>query len=310
LPIFDCRFPVKARRSAAVGGSKPAGCFPANRRWAIANRQFSIGNRLVALGVLALISPSVAGARKKKKPLPPTLADQVNSLARQLYGVPFDESQPLTDQIQKLVLDHMSQWLAAHPPTAQSLEPAAASPYDVQVRRELESLFALLRYPIYAIAAAFAQPWGKQELVGAGYTLGWSDYDRANVVALFEASGASVEPLAITHFVPDTDLHYAFFAPPPAAADQFWFLVYGTRLGKSHPRLSAVLYSFDGKALNALWQIRDAYDGQISVAGERVLINYMKESEFIDAVTNHTEAPRHQAAYHVGTNGLELEYDR
>lgn len=270
----------------------------------------AVARPLVVLVVLALISPSVAGARKKKKPPPPTLADQVNSLARQLYGVPLDESQPLTDQIQKLVLDHMSQWLPAHPPTAESLEPAAGAPYDVQVRRELESVFALLHYPIYALAATFAQPWGKEELVGVGYTLGWSDYDRANVVALFEADGASAKQAAITHFVPDTDLHYAFFAPPPAAAGQFWFLVYGTRLGKSHPRLSAVLYSFDGKALNALWQTRDAYDGQISVAGERVVINYMKESEFIDAVTNHTEAPRHEAAYHIGPKGLELEYDR
>ena len=264
---------------------------------------------LAALSVLALLAPSLAGARKKKGP-PPTLADQVTSLAKQLYGVPFDESQPLTDQIQKLVLDHMGDWLAAHPPSPQSLQPAADPPYDVQVRRELESVFASLHYPIYALAAAFVRPWGKGELLGVGYTLGWSDYDRANVVALFEASGAGVEPSAITHFVPDTDLHYAFFAAPPAAAGQFWFLVYGTRLGKSHPRLSAVLYGFDGKALNALWQTRDAYDGQISVAGERVVINYMKESEFVAAVTNHTEAPRHEAAYHLSLNGLELDYDR
>src|ERR1051326_3658514 len=43
---------------------------------------------------------------------PPTdLPGHVSYLAKQLYGVPLDESGPLTGQIQDLVLAHMQQWL-------------------------------------------------------------------------------------------------------------------------------------------------------------------------------------------------------
>jgi hypothetical protein len=265
---------------------------------------------LAAFAALLLVSPSMA---KKRKPAPAPPADlpgQVNYLARQLYGVPLDESGPLTSQIEKLVLDHMNEWIAAHPPTSPPPRDASGVPYDVKVRREVEAAFAKLHYPIYATAAVFERPYGQGQLVGMGYTLGWSDYDRANVVALFEATGATVRQVALTHFVPDTDLHYAFIDPPAADAGQFWFVVYGTRLGKSHPRLSAVLYTLDGKDLKSLWQTRDAFDGKISFTGDEVKINYMREDEFVQAATERTIPPRHEAAYRVTANGLQLEYDR
>ena len=266
---------------------------------------------LAAFAVLLLGSPAIAGKKPKPSPQPPAdLPGHVNYLARQLYGVPLDESAPLTSQIEKLVLDHMNQWISAHPPTAPPSADAGSVPYDVKVRREIEAAFAELHYPIYATAAVFDRPYGQSRLVGAGYTLGWSDNDRANVLALYEATGSSVRPVALTHFVPNADLHYAFIDPPEADAGQFWFVVNGTRLGKSHRRLSAVLYAFDGKDLRSLWQILDSFDGRISFTGDQVKIDYMKEDEFVRAVTRRTTPPRHEAAYRVTASGLELEYDR
>jgi hypothetical protein len=263
---------------------------------------------LAAFAALLVVSPAIA--QKKRKPLPPPPADlagHVNYLARQLYGIPLDESAPLTSQIEKLVLQHMDEWIAAHPPPAGEV---GGVPYDVKVRREIEAAFAELRYPIYATAAVFDRPYGQTRLIGAGYTLGWSDNDRANVVVLYEASGPIVRQVALTHFVPNADLHYAFIDPPGADAGQFWFVVYGTRLGKSHRRLSAVLYAFDGKDLKSLWQILDAFDGRISFAGDQVKLDYMREDEFVRAVTRRTTPPRREAAYRVTPAGLELEYDR
>lgn len=271
---------------------------------------------LSALAATLAVSAALAGKKPKPAASPPAdLPGHVNYLARQLYGVPLDESAPITSQIEKLVLDHMNEWIAAHPPGAPSVASppagvATAVPYDVKVRREVEAAFVELQYPIYATAAAFDQPYGQGQLIGVGYTLGWSDYDRANVVALFEAAGGAVRQVGLTHFVPDVDLHYAFIDPPAADTGQFWFMVYGTRLGKSHPRLSAVLYAFDRKDLKSLWQTRDVYDGMLSFTGGEVKINYMKEGEFVQAATERKVPPRREAAYRVTPNGLELEYDR
>ena len=269
----------------------------------------SLHIRGLALAALFLASSATAKKPKPSSQPPADLPGHVNFLARQLYGVPLDESGPLTSQIEKLVLDDMSEWIAAHPPTAPSADAGAVS-YDVKVRREIEAAFAQVHYPIYATAAVFDRPFGQGRLVGAGYTLGWSDYDRANVVALFEANGATTRQVAVTHFVPDTNLNYAFMNPPAAAAGQFWFMVYGTRLGKSHPRLSAVLYALDGNGLKSLWQMVDVYDGRISFAGDEVKINYMREGEFVQAATQRTTPTRHEAAYRVAASGLQLEYDR
>ncbi|HEY6293262.1 MAG TPA: hypothetical protein VI455_17055 [Terriglobia bacterium] len=273
--------------------------------------------RLAAVAALLLVCGAwVWAVPKKKKAAPPEdpLVKQVGDLARQLWGVPLDESAPLTSQIEKLVLDHMGQWLQTHSPGPNPPSKPNGMPYEVQVRREIERLFSDLRPPLYADADTFDQPFGQSRLIAVGYSLGWSDYDRANVVALFEASAgpgaAPVQPVAVTHFVPDTDLYYQFLHPPPGRESELWFVVYGTRLGKSHPRLSAVLYAFDGKTLQPLWQTTDVYDGQISFAGARVVISYLKEDELTEAIAAHSPAVRHEAAYHVGPKGLELEYDR
>ncbi len=82
--------------------------------------------------VLALfLCTGVADAKKKPLPHPPsTLQEKINALAVQLPGVMLVDADPITSQIQKLVLDHMTDWMANRTPT------------DVEVRRELESVFS------------------------------------------------------------------------------------------------------------------------------------------------------------------------
>ncbi len=275
--------------------------------------QASSALRLAAVaGVMFTCVVSASGApRKHKKPPPPDdLPTQVSKLARQLWGVPLDESEPLTSQVQKLVLDHMTQWINAHPPDADATVKAGAVPYKETLRHEVESVFAKVRNPNYAIASTFLQSLGGKPVVGVGYTLGWSDFDRANVLAIYEATDAGYQQVAVSHFVPDVDLNFHFFQPPAGVSEQLWFLAYGTRLGKSSPRLSAILYSFDGKTLQPLWRTTDVYDGRISFEGDRVMISYLKEDELKQAILNHTPSVRHEASYQVASKGLALEYDR
>jgi hypothetical protein len=269
--------------------------------------------RLAAVtAVLLVCSVAAFGTPDKPKKVPPPddLPTQVNKVARQLWGVPLDESEPLTSQVEKLVLDHMTQWINAHPPDADPKERADNVPYNTELRHEVESLFENLRHPIYATASTFSRSLGDKPVVGVGYTLGWSDFDRANVLSLYEAINGSYQPVTVTHFVPHTDLSYRFLQPPAGNSDQLWFLAYGTRLGKSNPRLSAILYSFDGKTLQPLWRTTDVYGGKISFRGNRVVIDYLKEDELTQAIIRHTPAVHHEAAYQLTPKGLELESDR
>ena len=124
------------------------------------------------------------------------LPAQINALAKQLPGMMLEDAGPITGQIQKLVVDHMAEWMANRTPT------------DVETRRELESFFSLLHYPVVALPAAFAQPWKGQMVIGAGYTFGWTDFDRQNVVAIFTSSGGKSHLVTVTNFVPRVDMHY------------------------------------------------------------------------------------------------------
>lgn len=255
--------------------------------------------------LLALVIPLGAGAalaKKRKAPSgpPPDLPGHVNYLARQLYGVPLDESDPITSQIQKLVVDHFQQWLAKQAPSGEVR--------DVPVRREMESLFALLHYPLFGWPAVFAQPWKGGTLVATGYTLGWSDYDRVNVIPLFEIFKGQPRLAAVVKFVPHTDLHYEFMAGPPSG--DFWFVAYGIRLGKSQPRLTAILYSFDGQNLKHLWEVDDAYDGRINIGRNWVTIRYLKEDEYIQATQEGRTPPRYESVYIATPTGLQIQSER
>lgn len=264
----------------------------------------SAGRRLLVfiafLAAVGMFAASVAQARRKKAaPPPPGLPDHIHQLARRLYGVALDDAGPITSQIQDLVLGHLEEWLPGHL--------SGDAPLDVAVRRELERTFSQLQYPLFSQPAVFAQPWKGATLVGAGYTLGWTDYDRANVLALFEMRGGKTRLAAVTPFVPRTDLHYEFLNAP--VSEDFWFMVWGHRLGKSQSRLSAVLYSYDGQTLKSLWETRDAYDGKIDVERDRVLVRYLKEDEYVRAVERKSKPPRHEAIYRISPQGLSLETD-
>src|ERR1700737_4557031 len=105
----------------------------------ISRRAFLARSPAFSAGVaLSIWSAAPAGGKSKKSrslPPPPTdLPGHVNYLARQLASVPLDESDPLTSQIQELVIGHLQDWMAHHPPGAAT----GVVPYDVQVRREIE----------------------------------------------------------------------------------------------------------------------------------------------------------------------------
>lgn len=260
--------------------------------------------RIAALfAIMLFLAPAISWAKKKKpKPLTPeeAFAQKIAGLAAPLYPLHQDESGPIAGNIQKLVVDHLQEWLAQHPPN----DNPGPTPYSVDVRRELESVFSAVRYPIYAWPATFAQPWKDHLLIGAGYTLGWRTFERVNVIALFDRSQGTVKLAAVTNFIPRVDQHFEFLPAPPSG--DFRFLVYGTRLGKSHPRLSAQLYSFNGQDLKSLWKTEDVYDGKLDFENDRVTIDYMKEDEFVEAATYKRTPPRYRAIYRVTPQGLEL----
>ncbi len=269
-------------------------------------RKFQIVLGLVALFMILGAGQGFAKKKKPKTPPPPPadLPGHVNYLARQLYGVPLDESTSITGQIQKLVIDHLEAWLGG----LKASDAPGDVPLDVKVRRELENAFSKLHYPLFGEPATFSERWKDGTIIGAGYTLGWSDYDRQNVVALFENRDDKTRLAAVTEFVPRTDLHYEFLPAPPTC--DFRFIVYGTRLGKSHPRLTAILYSFDGQSLKTSWESRDIYDGKMEVGKDRVIIRYLKEEEYVREQVYKRKPPRHEAVYKITPQGVSLESER
>jgi hypothetical protein len=255
------------------------------------------------VAVVAILTPGAAmAARKKKAKLvaPPVsdLPNYVSYLAWQLRGKHLDESGEITGQIQKAVLDHMQAWLAADPSRVES----------VTARRELERIFYNLRYPTEARPACFDQSWKGATLVGVGYTLFWTNYNRVNVLALFEKREGKVRLAAVTDFIPMVDLAYEFH--PPAGSEDFWFFARGTRPGKSQQRLSTILYAFDGQTLKPLWEKRDIYDGRMDIGESKVVIRYLKEEEYMREQAHKRKPPRHEATYLITPRGLELESDR
>ena len=251
---------------------------------------------ILALG-LSLLPSLSAEAQKKKPPPPPTdLPGHVAYLGQQLPGVMLEDATGITDQIQKLVLSDLQEWIVDRAPS------------DVEVRRQLEMAFSKLHYPVFARPAAFAQAWKDQVIVGAGYTLGWTDYDRANVIAIFSSQMGHSHLVTVTSFVPRTDLHYAF--PGQVGDDALRFFVYGFRLGKSQPRLTVIFYSFDGQNLKSLWEAHDLYDGKIDVEKDRVVIRYLNEDEYIREQVHGRRPLRHQTIYSITPAGLEEQNEQ
>lgn len=258
----------------------------------------------VALALLAAGAANAGNSRRIKRQQPQSLPDRISQLARQLQGVRLYDAGAIPSRIQKLVLDSLTAWISKNA----SLEAASQYPLDVRVRMQLEKDFSGLHYPVFGHPAVFMRPWKGGALIGAGYTLGWSDFDRVNTLALFRIRAGKSRLAAVTNFVPRTDLNYAFL--PSSASGDFRLLVYGNRLGKSQPRLTAALYSFDGTSLKQIWQRQDLYQGRLKVAPQNVTLTYLIENEYIQAVQQGQLPPRHEAIYQVTPQGLTLETER
>jgi len=127
------------------------------------------------------------------------------------------------------------------------------------------------------------------------------------VVALYETRDGKTRLGGVDHFVQRTDLHFRILSGPDPSS--FRFLVYGIKLGKSQPRLSADLYGFDGQSLKSLWQVHDVYDGKLQLKDGVLVIRYLKEQEYIQELIHNRRPPRHMATYKPSAEGLKLESD-
>jgi hypothetical protein len=269
---------------------------PLLSRWLF---RFSMAMTLLTLAAMPGESRPQATAKRG----PTSLPGQISELARQLDGEPYYAAGAVPGQIQKLVLSSLTGWLNHDG----GPKPNPPYPMDVRVRMHLENDFSKLRYPEFARPVTFVRTWKGEQLIGAGYTLGWSDFDRVNCVALLERGAGGTHIAATTHFVPQADLYYAFF--PDSPNGDFRFMVYGYILGKSQPRLTAILYSFDGKTLRNLWEKQDLYDGKINVTSKTVTLRYLVEDEYVQAIQQNQFPPGHEAIYQVTLQGLALETD-
>ncbi len=81
-------------------------------------------------------------------------------------------------------------------------------------------------------------------------------------------------------------------------------------MGKSQPRLSAMLFAFDGSSLKSQWEARDAFDGRLEFGKGRVVLSYLKEEEYIREQVYKRKPPRHESTYKITPRGLELEGER
>jgi hypothetical protein len=128
------------------------------------------------------------------------------------------------------------------------------------------------------------------------------------VVAIFSSRQGHSHLVTVTNFVPRTDLHYEVLKEPEG--DALRFFIYGFRPGKSQPRLSAVLYSFDGQNLKSLWEAHDVYDGKIDFEKDRVVIRYLKEEEYAREQAHRRKPPRHQTIYTITPAGMEVQSEQ
>lgn len=257
-------------------------------------RKIRSAGTLAALVIAAIAFGLGSAQARKKEPKPkPGLPEQISSLGKKLYGLDIEDAKPVTDEIQKLVVGHLNTWIGNRTPSI------------IEVRQELEQTFSKLEYPAVGTPAIFVAPWKNLNLIGAGYTLGWSNIWRINVLVIYDNQNGRTREVTTTSFVPGTDIHYAVVAPSPDG--DFRFLAYGWRLGMSHPRLSAVLYSFDGKSLKTQWQVDDLFDGKLNANNNTVVIRYVDRDEYIRQTQQGHMPPRHEKTYKLTADGLQLE---
>ncbi len=261
----------------------------------------------MAAAIAALIGTGMAQAGKRKgghSAPPQELPDRISQLAAQLKGVQLVNAGDIPGQVQGLAIGALTAWMSQG-----GFENGSSRyPVDVRVRMQLDQYFSRLQIPFFAVPVVFAKPWNGGELIGAGYTLGWSDFDRVNALALYDTRDGKARRVALSPFVPGAEMHFHFLPDSPSGA--FRFIIYGNRLGKSQPRLSAILYSFDGVKLDSQWERQDLYDGKLEVTPGAVTLRYLIEAEYIQAVQQQQLPEWHEEIYRVTPQGLALETER
>ena len=227
-------------------------------------------------------------------------ASFVKAWAGTLDRTHMTDALPMNHHIQELVFRYVEDYVAG--------KEDSPAPSPVELRRDLEiSVFGELKWPFEAMVRTFAHPWKGGHLLGVGYSLRWTDQNRFNGIGLFLIQEGKISRVASANFVPGTDLTFDIL--PARNPDQLLLLVSGIRKGKSHPRLSLMLYSFEGDALKPQWERQDIYGGKFRVDEGNLWITYLKEEEFIRETRYGRFPPRYEALYSPQGSGFSLESD-
>ncbi len=255
----------------------------------------SAGKWKAAIAVLVLgLLVAPAGVEAKKKPRAKSAAElarptshYITTWSQTLVKYDLEDSRKMNLHIRELVFRHVEQYINRQ-------EAASVSP--VEVRREVERLFDGVRWPVNVIVKTFLKPWKQERLLGVGYSLGWSEQNRYNALAIYSLEEGKMREVSVLEFVPGPDLQPFGFVPTQNP-DEWLLLVHGFRKGKSHPRLSAALFAFDGKQFRSVWEKRHVYDGKIKVENGNLVISFYQEEELIREALYRRLPPRYRAVY-------------
>ena len=225
-------------------------------------------------------------------------ASYIHGWTQTLKQKHYKDAEFMNLHIQDLVLKHLEHYVS------EQLASSSVSP--AELRREMENrVFGDVKWPVNAVVKTFLRPWKKDALLGAGYSLGWTEQNRYNVVALYLIQNGKIRQIKILNFEPGADLNFKWLAT--SDPNEMWLLLHGLRKGKSHPRLALQLFVFDGNDLRAVWKKRDIYDGKFQVEEGKIVVTHYNEEEFAREIRYKRLPPRYRTVYRRIESGMELE---
>ena len=255
----------------------------------------SAGKWKAAIAVLMLgLLAAPAGVDAKKKSKSKSAADlarptshYITTWSKTLVKYDIEDSRKMNLHIRRLVFGHVEQYLNGQ---------EAGSVSQVEVRRQVERLFDGVKWPLNVIVKTFLKSWKQERLLGVGYSLGWTEQNRYNAVAIYSLGGGKIREVSVLEFVPGPDLRPFDFVPTENP-DEWLLLVHGFRKGKSHPVLSAALFAFEGGQFQPIWEKLHVYDGKLKVEDGNLVISFYQEEELIREAHQRRLPPRYRAVY-------------
>lgn len=198
-----------------------------------------------------------------------TLFDELRALPKMEGWTPAD-SEPLIGEIDRTITAYVLNRLNSSPtPTSETL---GRQLNEVLVR-------AILGIPLkklgkHAKSLAFAcQEMGEQpSLYVVGFTIGYG-HTTTNVIRAFVKEEIRYQAVAQTGEA-FANRRLDGLCLRPFGEQEVRFLAYGNRIGNPMAPLKVVLFQFDAKSLQVLWQSVDLARGEVSLRDDRVIIKY------------------------------------